>query len=49
MHTAAKTSLDALKTALKNVVHRAAEATVEYIANKIADILWNQSLLLMRI
>ena len=37
LDTAAKTGLVALKTASKNVVHKAAEATVEFIGNKIAD------------
>ena len=38
LRTAAKTALDTLKTALKSLVHRAAEATAEYIGNKTADI-----------
>ena len=37
LDTAAKTGLDALKTASKNVVHKAAEATGDFIGNKIAD------------
>ena len=37
LDTAAKTGIVALKTATKNVVHKAAEATGEYIGNKIAD------------
>ena len=32
------TGLDALKTASKKVVHRAAEATGEFLQNKIRDI-----------
>ena len=31
------TGLDALKTSSKNVVYKAAEATGEFIGNKIAD------------
>ena len=34
---ATKTGLNALKTASKKVVHKAAEATGEFIGNKIAD------------
>ena len=37
MNTATKTGLHALKTALKKVVHKAAEATGEFIGNKVAD------------
>ena len=37
LHTAAKAGLDVLKTAFKNVVHKAVEATGEFIGNKIAD------------
>ena len=37
LDTAAKTGLDALKTASKKVVLKAAEATGEFIENKIAD------------
>ena len=37
LDTAAKTGIVALKTATKKVVHKAAEATGEYIGNKIAD------------
>ena len=33
------TGLDASKTASKKVVHKAAEATGEFIENKIADVL----------
>ena len=36
LDTATKTGLDALKTASKKVVHKAAEATGEFIGNKIA-------------
>ena len=35
--TATKTGLNAVKTAFKKVVHKAAEATGEFIGNKIAD------------
>ena len=31
------TGLDTLKTASKNIVHKAAEATCEFIGNKIAE------------
>ena len=34
---ATKIGLDALKTASKKVVHKAAEATYEFIGNKITD------------
>ena len=34
---ATKAGLDALKTATKKVVHKIADATVEFIGNKIAD------------
>ena len=34
--TSAKTGLDALKTAPKRVVHKTAEATGEFIGNKLA-------------
>ena len=37
LDTATKTGLDALKTASKKVVHKAAKATSEFIGNKIAD------------
>ena len=37
LDTAAKTGLDALKTATKRVVHKAAKATGEFILNKITD------------
>ena len=37
MDTAAKTGIDAPKTATKKVAHIAAEATCEFIGNKIAD------------
>ena len=37
LDTAAKTRLDTLKTASKNVFHRAAEATGGFIGNRIAD------------
>ena len=37
LDTATKTGLDALKTASKKLVHKAAEATGEFIGNKIAD------------
>ena len=37
LDTATKTGLDAVKTALKKVVHEAAEATREIIGNKIFD------------
>ena len=37
LDTATKTGLDALKTASKKVVHKAAEATGEFIRNKIAN------------
>ena len=37
LDTATKTKLDAPKTASKKVVHKAAEATGEFIGNKIAD------------
>ena len=36
LDTAAKTGLDALKHASKKVVHKAIEATDEFIGNKIA-------------
>ena len=37
MDTIATTGLDALKTSPKNVLHKAAKATVEYVWNKVAD------------
>ena len=37
MGTATKTGLDALKTDSKKVVYKAAEATDEFIGNKIRD------------
>ena len=37
LDTAAKTGLDALKTASQKVVHKAAEATGDFIGNKIVD------------
>ena len=37
MDTATKTGLDALKTASTKFVHKAAEATVQLIRNKIAE------------
>ena len=37
LDTATKTGVDALKTAFKKVVHKASEATVQFIANKIVD------------
>ena len=37
LDAATKTCLDALKTATKNVVHKAAEATGKFTGNKIAD------------
>ena len=37
LDTAAKTGLDALKTATKRVVHKAAKATGEFIWSKITD------------
>ena len=37
LDTATKTELDALKTASKKVVYKAAGATGEFIGNKIAD------------
>ena len=37
MDTAAKTGLDALRTASKKVVHKAVKATGEFIGNEIAD------------
>ena len=37
MDTATKTGVDAVKTASKRVVQKAAEATVELVRNKIAD------------
>ena len=37
MDTATKTVLDKLKTASKIIAHKAAEATSEFIGNKIAD------------
>ena len=37
MDAATKTELNALKTAFKKVVYKAAEATREFIGNKIAD------------
>ena len=37
LDTAAKTELDAVKTASKKAVHGAAEATAELIGNKIAE------------
>ena len=37
LDTAAKTGLDALKTASKKVVHKGAEATGEFIVNEIPD------------
>ena len=37
MHTATKTGPDSLKTASKKVINKAAEATGEFIRNKITD------------
>ena len=37
LDTATKTALDKLKTASKKIAHKAAEATSEFIGNKIAD------------
>ena len=37
MDAATKTGLNALKTATKKVAHKAAEATREFIGNKITD------------
>ena len=37
LDTATKTGLDALKTASRKVVHKAVEATGEFIGSKIAD------------
>ena len=37
MNAATKTGLDALKTATKKLVHKAGEATGEFLQNKIAD------------
>ena len=37
LDTAAKTGLDALKTTSQKVVHKAAEATGDFIGNKIVD------------
>ena len=37
MDTATKTGLDALKTASKNVIHKAAEATGEFSRNRVAN------------
>ena len=37
LDTSTKTRLDALKTASKKVIHKAAEATSESIGNKITD------------
>ena len=37
LDTAAKTELNALKTVSKKIVHKAAEATVEFIRSKIGD------------
>ena len=37
MDTIATTGLDALKTSPKNVLHKAAKGTVEYVWNKVAD------------
>ena len=37
LDTAAKTGLDDLETASKKVVHKAAEATGEFMGNKITD------------
>ena len=37
LDTATKPGLDALKTASKNVAHKAAEVTGEFIGNRIAD------------
>ena len=37
MDAATKTALDALKTASKKVVHKAAEATGEYLGKTIAN------------
>ena len=37
MDTATKTALDKLKTASEKIAHKAAEATGEFIGNKIAD------------
>ena len=37
LDAATKTGLDALKTVSKKVAHKGAEATEEFIANKIAD------------
>ena len=37
LDTATKTGLDALKTASRKVVHKAVEATGEFIESKIAD------------
>ena len=37
LDTATKTGLDALKVAFKKEVHKVAEATGEFIGNKIAD------------
>ena len=37
LKAATKTELDDLKTAIKRVVHKAAEATGEFIRNKIAN------------
>ena len=41
-----KTGLDPLKTASKRVVHKAAEATGEFLGNKIADKIMNPKPLL---
>ena len=46
---ATRKGLDALKTASKKVVQKAAEATGQFIGNKIADKLSNQNLYLLRI
>ena len=37
LNTATKTVQDALKTASKKIINKAAEATGEFIGNKIAD------------
>ena len=37
VHTAAKTGINAAKTATKRIVHKPAEPTEDWIGNKIAD------------
>ena len=45
--TLTKTGLDALKSASKNVIHKVAERTGEFIGNKIADKIVKTKLCLM--